>query len=87
MSLIHHLCPCQPEGVVHPFNRATVQVTTALLDSNLPSLAFERSDRLSRDQTAYQVLATSYLLLGMRLVRHRQKNDALASSHLLAAIC
>ena len=56
----------QSAGARHPFNRATVHHTIALMDNYLASLSCERSAQFRRDRVAYQVLATSCLLLGMR---------------------
>lgn len=53
-----------------PFNRSTVHVTAFLLDSYLMSLPSERALRFKNDRPAYQLLATTCLLLGMRLARH-----------------
>lgn len=74
-SVVSALGRNQQDGVQHPFDRATVHVTTALMDSYLASLPCERSAKFRRDRVAYQVLATSCLLLGMRLVHHHRKCD------------
>jgi hypothetical protein len=71
-SVVSALGQNQPAGVQHPFDRTTVHVTTAMMDNYLASLSCERSARLRRDRVAYQVLATSCLLLGMRLVHHQR---------------
>eukprot|EP00804_Cyclotella_cryptica_P029911 CCRYP_017816-RA/>CCRYP_017816-RA protein AED:0.00 eAED:0.00 QI:580/-1/1/1/-1/1/1/530/328 len=74
-SVVAALERTQQAGVKHPFNRAAVHVTTALLDNHLSILPIDRSSRFRRDRIAYQVLATSCLLLGMRLVHHHQSNE------------
>ena len=56
-----------------PFNRSSVHVTTALLDSYLLALPSELSLRYKHDRAAYQLLATSCLLIGMRLALHDQQ--------------
>ncbi|KAL7474642.1 hypothetical protein ACHAW6_000606, partial [Cyclotella cf. meneghiniana] len=77
-SVVAALERTQQAGVKHPFNSAAVHVTTALLDNHLSSLPIDRSARFRRDRIAYQVLATSCLLLGMRLVHHQQRNESTA---------
>lgn len=79
-SVVAALERTQPADVKHPFNRAAVHVTTALLDNHLSSLPIDRSSRFRRDRIAYQVLATSCLLLGMRLVHHHQSNESAAQT-------
>ena len=59
-----------PDG---PFNRSSVHVTTALLDSYLLALPSEVSLRYKHDRAAYQLLATTCLLIGMRLALHDQQ--------------
>jgi hypothetical protein len=54
----------------NPFDRTSVHVTTALLDGYLESLPQERALRYKRDRPAYQLLATTSLLIGMRLAQH-----------------
>jgi len=54
----------------NPFDRAMVHVSASLLDNYLASLPGERALRYRRDCAAYQLLATTCLLLGMRLVQH-----------------
>ncbi|KAL7470687.1 hypothetical protein ACHAXS_010952 [Conticribra weissflogii] len=55
--------------IANPFNRITVHVTTALLDNHLLSLPPELSFRYRSDRSAYQLVATTSLLIGMRLTR------------------
>jgi len=55
--------------IANPFNRISVHVTTALLDNHLLSLPPERSFRYRSDRSAYQLVATTSLLIGMRLTR------------------
>jgi hypothetical protein len=55
---------------VNPFDRSMVHVAASLLDGYLASLSGERAMRYSRDCAAYQLLATTCLLLGMRLAQH-----------------
>lgn len=54
----------------NPFDRAMVHVSASLLDNYLASLPSVRALRYRRDCAAYQLLATTCLLLGMRLARH-----------------
>jgi len=56
-------------GIGNPFSRASVHVTVSLLDNYLMSLPSERALRYKRDRSAYQLLATTCLLLGMRLAQ------------------
>lgn len=56
-----------------PFNRSSVHVATALLDSYLLTIPSELSHRYKHDRAAYQLLATTCLLIGMRLTQHDQK--------------
>ena len=77
-SVVAALERTQQAGLKHPFNRAAVHVTTALLDNHLSSLPMDRSARFRRDRIAYQVLSTSCLLLGIRLVHHQQRNESAA---------
>lgn len=56
-------------SIDNPFSRASVHVTVALLDNYLMSLPSERALRYKRDRPAYQLLATTCLLLGMRLAQ------------------
>jgi len=58
-----------------PFNRTSVHITAALLDSYLLALPSELSLRYKHDRAAYQLLATSCLLLGMRLTQHDQQRS------------
>lgn len=61
----------------YPFSRASVYVSVSLLDSYLmgkDSLPHERAIRYKHDRQAYQLLATTCLLLGMRLA-HRDSNN------------
>lgn len=60
----------------NPFNRTTVHVTASLLDNYLMSLPSERALRYKRDRSAYQLLATTCLLLGMRLAQHDQIKES-----------
>jgi len=54
----------------NPFDRAMVHVSASLLDNYLASLPSVRALRYRRDCAAYQLLATTCLLLGMRLAQH-----------------
>jgi len=56
----------------HPFNRTTVHVSASLLDKYLMSLPSEKALRYKLDRPAYQLLATTCLLLGLRLTQHDQ---------------
>eukprot|EP00584_Thalassiosira_punctigera_P023515 CAMPEP_0172575666 /NCGR_PEP_ID=MMETSP1067-20121228/137328_1 /TAXON_ID=265564 ORGANISM="Thalassiosira punctigera, Strain Tpunct2005C2" /NCGR_SAMPLE_ID=MMETSP1067 /ASSEMBLY_ACC=CAM_ASM_000444 /LENGTH=340 /DNA_ID=CAMNT_0013368317 /DNA_START=131 /DNA_END=1153 /DNA_ORIENTATION=- len=56
----------------NPFNRQSVHVTASLLDNYLMSLPAEKALRYKHDRPAYQLLATTCLLLGMRLAQHDQ---------------
>jgi hypothetical protein len=58
-----------------PFNRTSVHITTALLDNYLLTLPSELSLRYKHDRAAYQLLATTCLLLGMRLTQHDQQRS------------
>jgi hypothetical protein len=57
-------------SAANPFDRAMVHVSASLLDNYLASLPGERASRYRRDCAAYQLLATTCLLLGMRLAQH-----------------
>lgn len=63
-------------AVDSPFNRASVHVTASLLDNYLMSLPSERALRYKHDRPAYQLLATTCLLLGMRLAQHDQIKES-----------
>jgi hypothetical protein len=76
-SVVSALARNVPAGVQHPFDRATVHVSTALLDNYLASLPQERSARYRANRVAYQVLATTCLLLGIRLVHSHQRVEAI----------
>lgn len=54
----------------NPFDRSSVHVTVALLDDHLSGLPREEAARYERDRPSYQLLATTCLLIGMRLARH-----------------
>ena len=54
----------------NPFDRSMVHVSASLLDGYLASLSGERAMRFRRDCSAYQLLATTCLLMGMRLAQH-----------------
>lgn len=60
----------------NPFDRTSVHVTASLLDSYLMSLPSERALRYKHDRPAYQLLATTCLLLGLRLAQHDQIKEA-----------
>lgn len=60
----------------NPFNRASVHVSASLLDNYLMSLPSERAMRYKHDRPAYQLLATTCLLLGMRLAQHDQIKES-----------
>ena len=60
----------------NPFYRSAVHVTAALLDNYLLSLPSELNRRYRHDRTAYQLLATTCLLLGMRLARYDQLKES-----------
>ena len=59
-----------------PFNRTTVHISAYLLDSYLMSLPQEEAMRYRHNRPAYQLLATTCLLLGIRIAKH----DAVKSS-------
>lgn len=59
-----------------PYYRTSVHVTATLLDTYLMSLPSERSLRYKHDRPAYQLLATTCLLLGMRLAQHDQMKES-----------
>mmetsp|Transcript_10301 Transcript_10301/g.18587 ORF Transcript_10301/g.18587 Transcript_10301/m.18587 type:complete len:353 (-) Transcript_10301:939-1997(-) len=63
-------------GGNNPFCRISVHVTASLLDNYLMSLPSERALRYKHDRPAYQLLATTCLLLGMRLAQHDQIKEA-----------
>lgn len=63
-------------GINNPFCRISVHVTASLLDNYLMSLPSERALRYKHDRPAYQLLATTCLLLGMRLAQHDQIKEA-----------
>lgn len=60
----------------NPFDRAAVHVSASLLDGYIMSLPSERALRYKHDRPAYQLLATTCLLLGMRLAMHDRVKDA-----------
>ena len=60
----------------NPFNRTTVHISAYLLDSYLMSLPQEQAIRYRHNRPAYQLLATTCLLLGIRIAQH----DAIKSS-------
>lgn len=64
------------EGIHNPFSRTSVHVTASLLDNYIMSLPMERALRYKHDRPAYQLLATTCLLLGMRLAQHDQIKEA-----------
>lgn len=76
-SVVFALARNRPAGVPHPFDRATVHVSTALLDNFLASLPQEQRTRYKSNRVAYQVLATTCLLLGIRLVHSHQRIEAI----------
>lgn len=63
-----------------PFNRSAVHITAALLDSYIMSLPSERSRHYMHDRAAYQLLATSCLLVGLRLTQHDQLGQSTVRS-------
>ena len=58
----------------NPFNRTMVHLSVSLLDNYLLSLSSEQALRYKHDRPAYQLLATTCLLLGMRFAGQRQKH-------------
>lgn len=64
------------EDVPNPFDRASVHVTAFLMDNYLLSLPTEVALRYRHDRPAYQLLATTCLLLGMRLAQHDRTREA-----------
>lgn len=64
------------DDVPNPFDRSSVHVTAFLLDNYLASLPAEAAVRYGRDRPAYQLLATTCLLLGMRLAQHDRIREA-----------
>lgn len=71
-----HASTAPPSNNANPFNRASVHVSASLLDNYLMSLPSERALRYKHDRTAYQLLATTCLLLGMRLAQHDQAKES-----------
>eukprot|EP01083_Nonionella_stella_P284538 968726_1 len=54
----------------NPFNRTTVHISAHLLDNYLMSLPQEQAIRYQHNRQAYQLLATTCLLLGIRIAHH-----------------
>ena len=54
----------------NPFNRTTVHLSAYLLDNYLMSLPQEQAMRYRHNRPAYQLLATTCLLLGIRFAQH-----------------
>lgn len=54
----------------NPFNRTTVHISAHLLDNYLMSLPQEQAMRYRHNRPAYQLLATTCLLLGIRIAQH-----------------
>ncbi|KAL3809219.1 hypothetical protein ACHAXA_005426 [Cyclostephanos tholiformis] len=71
--------PGSSSSDVNPFDRTMVHVSASLLDGYLASLSGERAMRYKR-RAAYQLLATTCLLLGMRLARHESIKEDLVST-------
>lgn len=65
----------ESNGDVNPFDRSAVHVTASMLDNYLTSLPSERAMRYKHDRPAYQLLATTCLLLGLRLARHDKAKE------------
>lgn len=59
----------------NPFNRTMVHLSASLLDNYLLSLSSEQALRYKHDRPAYQLLATTCLLLGMRLAGQQKHTD------------
>ena len=57
------------------FNRTMVHISASLLDNYLLSLSSELAQRYKHDRPAYQLLATTCLLLGMRLAGQQKHTD------------
>ena len=75
------------DSIVNPFSRASVHFTVSLLDNYLMSLPSERALRYQRDRPAYQLLATTCLLLGMRLARLHEIKETEASKREATGCC
>lgn len=58
------------------FDRSAVYASANLLDTYLMSLPPERAIRYKHDRPAYQLLATTCLLLGMRLAQHDREKQS-----------
>lgn len=80
ISALHRQHAAATESTIgsnsNPFARTSVHVTAHLLDNYLLSLPSERTLRYRNDRPAYQLLATTCLLLGMRLAQHDQIKEA-----------
>lgn len=61
--------------VPNPYGRASAHLAAALMDGYLLSLPSDSRRRYQRDRRAYQLLATTSLLLGMRLSLHDQNRE------------
>jgi len=64
----------------NPFNRTTVHISAYLLDNYLMSLPQEQAMRYRHNRPAYQLLATTCLLLGIRIAKHDAIKSSLSSA-------
>jgi len=62
-------------SAANPFNRTMVHISASLLDNYLLSLSSEQALRYKHDRPAYQLLATTCLLLGMRFAGQEKHTD------------
>jgi len=63
-----------------PFNRTTVHISAYLLDNYLMSMSQEQAMRYRHNRPAYQLLATTCLLLGIRIAKHDAIKSSLSSA-------